>query len=131
MPAAKQQAWTKPPQPTAAGAREIVPTQPRLQTTRTFSTYRASAGSKVPGIFPNLAGLLTIANALMTSGSKMDQETVPRRSFVIMSGYHDYRSKRKADLHFIADQLKKQGEVSFLSLRYSYFRLYKKDPSHT
>jgi len=52
------------------------------------------------------------------------------RSFVIMSGYHDYRSKRKADLHFIADELKKLGGVSFLSLRYSYLTRYKEDPRH-
>jgi 2-beta-glucuronyltransferase len=65
----------------------------------------------------------------MTSSSiEIDQKTGPRQSFVIMSGYHDYRSKRKVDLHFIADELKKQGEVSFLSLRYSYLTRYKEDP---
>lgn len=45
-----------------------------------------------------------------------------------MSGYHDYRSKRKADLHFIADELKERGEVNFFSLRYSYLTRYKQDP---
>ena len=63
-------------------------------------------------------------------GSKMEGKTGQRRSFVIMSGYHDYRSKRKADLHFIADELKMQSEVSFLSLRYSYLTRYKEDPRH-
>jgi 2-beta-glucuronyltransferase len=52
----------------------------------------------------------------------------PRKSFVIVSGYHDYRSKRKANLHFIADELKKRGEVSFFSLRYSYLTRYREDP---
>lgn len=56
--------------------------------------------------------------------------TSPGRSFVIMSGYHDYRSKRKVDLHFIADELKKQGKVTFISLRYSYLTRYKEDPRH-
>jgi 2-beta-glucuronyltransferase len=62
--------------------------------------------------------------------SQMDEGNQPHRSFVIMSGYHDYRSKRKADLHFIADELKKRGEVSFFSLRYSYLTRYKEDPRH-
>lgn len=34
--------------------------------------------------------------------------------FLIVSG-HDYRSKRKASLHFIADCLKRRGKVSFYS----------------
>jgi 2-beta-glucuronyltransferase len=62
--------------------------------------------------------------------SKIDRELRSRRSFVIMSGYHDYRTKRKADLHFIADELKKLGQTSFLSLRYSYLTRYKEDPRH-
>ena len=33
--------------------------------------------------------------------------------FVIISGYHDYRSKRKANLHFIADELAKRGSTFF------------------
>jgi 2-beta-glucuronyltransferase len=65
-----------------------------------------------------------------SSASKIDREAESCRSFVIMSGYHDYRSKRKADLHFIADELKKFGQVSFLSLRYSYLTRYKEDPRH-
>jgi 2-beta-glucuronyltransferase len=65
------------------------------------------------------------------STSDMDRKAGPRRrSVVILSGYHDYRSKRKADLHFIADQLKERGEVSFLSLRYSYLTRHKEDPRH-
>src|SRR5260370_13045982 len=63
-------------------------------------------------------------------GSVIDQKTGRQRAFVIMSGYHDYRSKRKADLHFIADELKKCDEVFFLSLRYSHLTRYKEDPRH-
>jgi 2-beta-glucuronyltransferase len=53
-----------------------------------------------------------------------------RRNFVIMSGYHDYRSKRRANLHFIADELAKRGQVFFFSLRYSYLTKYREDPRH-
>src|ERR1700733_10399393 len=62
------------------------------------------------------------------SSSGMAQKAETQRSFVIMSGYHDYRSKRKADLHFFADELKERGEVNFFSLRYSYLTRYKQDP---
>jgi 2-beta-glucuronyltransferase len=64
------------------------------------------------------------------SASEIDRAIERRQSSVIVSGYHDYRSKRKVDLHFIADELKKQGEVDFLSLRYSYLTRYREDPRH-
>ena len=64
------------------------------------------------------------------SSSRRAQKSEAQQSFVIMSGYHDYRSKRKADLHFIADELKERGEVNFFSLRYSYLTHYKQDPRH-
>ena len=67
---------------------------------------------------------------MTSSDIEMHQANAPRQSFVVISGYHDYRSKRKADLHFIADELKKLGQVSFLSLRYSYLTRYKEDPRH-
>jgi 2-beta-glucuronyltransferase len=54
----------------------------------------------------------------------------PGSSYVIISGDHDYRSKRKVDLHFIADELKKQARVSFISLRYSYLTRNRQDPRH-
>jgi 2-beta-glucuronyltransferase len=72
----------------------------------------------------------TDAKILSPSGSEISRKTGSRKSFVIMSGYHDYRSKRKANLHFIADELKGRGEVNFLSLRYSYLTRYKQDPRH-
>jgi 2-beta-glucuronyltransferase len=67
---------------------------------------------------------------MTTSDIEMNQGTAPRQSFVIMSGYHDYRSKRKANLHFIADELKKRGAVDFFSIRYSYLTRYREDPRH-
>lgn len=60
----------------------------------------------------------------------MNRAAKKRQSFVIMSGYHDYRSKRKANLHFIADELKKRGDIDFLSLRYSFLTRYREDPRH-
>ena len=50
--------------------------------------------------------------------------------YVFISGYHDYRSQRKADLHFIADNLKSRGRVAFLSMRYSRLSRYRQDPRH-
>jgi 2-beta-glucuronyltransferase len=52
----------------------------------------------------------------------------PASRFVVVSGYHDYRSSRKANLHFIADDLAKRGSVFFLSLRYSALTRFKDDP---
>jgi 2-beta-glucuronyltransferase len=67
---------------------------------------------------------------MFQSHERIAAVTAPARSIVIMSGYHDYRSKRKVDLHFIADELKKLGKVTFISLRYSYLTRYKEDPRH-
>lgn len=53
-----------------------------------------------------------------------------RETFVILSGYHDYRSRRKVDLHFIADELARSGDVVFLSLRYSRLTRHREDPRH-
>lgn len=57
-------------------------------------------------------------------------EGLPSRKFVILSGYHDYRSKRRVNLHFIADELAKLGSVTFLSLRYSLLTRLGEDPRH-
>lgn len=40
----------------------------------------------------------------------------------------DYRTPRKANLHFIADELVKRGPTRFFSLRYSHLSRYKADP---
>lgn len=41
---------------------------------------------------------------------------------------HDYRSPRKAGMHFIAAELAKLGKTRFFSLRYSFFSRFKHDP---
>lgn len=52
----------------------------------------------------------------------------PRRVFVILSGYHDYRSMRRANLHFIADELRSHGSPYFFSIRYSRLTRFRDDP---
>jgi 2-beta-glucuronyltransferase len=47
--------------------------------------------------------------------------------FLIISG-HDYRSKRRANMHFLADALAGRGTVNFYSIGFSYFSLIKSDP---
>ena len=64
------------------------------------------------------------------TGAGRSSTAAARPRYVIMSGYHDYRSKRKANLHFIADELKLRGDTFFFSLRYSYLTRYKEDPRH-
>lgn len=49
---------------------------------------------------------------------------------VVMSGYHDYRSNRKANIHFISKELSVSYDVSFLSFRYSYLTKTRDDPRH-
>ncbi|WP_277286989.1 hypothetical protein [Sphingomonas aquatilis] len=39
--------------------------------------------------------------------------------FLIVSATHDYRTKRRVDLHFIADELVRRGETMFLSTHLS------------
>ena len=39
--------------------------------------------------------------------------------FLVLSSHHDYRTPRRASIHFIADELAKRGSVRFLSMRYS------------
>ena len=58
-----------------------------------------------------------------------DDTPSPSR-YVIISGYHDYRTPRRANLHFIADELAKRGSVFFLSLRYSLLTRFTEDPRH-
>jgi 2-beta-glucuronyltransferase len=47
--------------------------------------------------------------------------------FLIISG-HDYRSKRRANTHFIADVLAQRGKVNFYSIGFSHLSLIKSDP---
>ncbi|QRX81264.1 hypothetical protein [Glaciimonas sp. PAMC28666] len=48
------------------------------------------------------------------------------RSLVITA--HDYRSRRKVNMHFIAAELAKYGPTSFFSCQYSFLSQLKKDP---
>lgn len=41
---------------------------------------------------------------------------------------HDFRSPRKAGIHFVASELAKMGPTRFFSLRYSFLSRYKQDP---
>lgn len=63
------------------------------------------------------------------------QQTGPARTRRIGAGLrylvlsaHDYRSPRKANIHFIARELAKRGETRFFSLRYSLLSRHKGDP---
>src|SRR5438876_12442270 len=47
--------------------------------------------------------------------------------YLIISG-HDFRSKRKANMHFLADVLARRGKVNFYSIGFSYLSLIKSDP---
>lgn len=62
----------------------------------------------------------------------MDEATTPpsntsAQRFLVLSA-HDYRSPRKAGMHFIARELAKMGPTRFFSLRYSFLSRYKQDP---
>lgn len=46
----------------------------------------------------------------------------------LMLSAHDFRSPRKAGVHFIASELAKMGTMRFFSLRYSFYSRYKHDP---
>lgn len=50
-----------------------------------------------------------------------------RDTFLVLSA-HDYRSPRKAGMHFITDELIKRGRTRFFSLRYSLLSHYTDDP---
>lgn len=47
--------------------------------------------------------------------------------YLVLSA-HDYRSPRKANIHFITSELAKRGRTRFFSLRYSHLSKYTADP---
>jgi len=53
--------------------------------------------------------------------------TAPQQKYLLLSA-HDYRSPRKAGIHFVASELAKMGPTRFFSLRYSFLSRYKHDP---
>ncbi|WP_454832929.1 GumK N-terminal domain-containing glycosyltransferase [Pseudoxanthomonas wuyuanensis] len=46
-------------------------------------------------------------------------ETGPAKKYLVLSA-HDYRTPRRANIHFIADELARRGPTRFFSLRYSW-----------
>jgi 2-beta-glucuronyltransferase len=60
------------------------------------------------------------ANSLDMDQNGAHEETGGRLSrFCIISAQHDYRSPRRASIHFIASELAKRGRVKFFSCRFS------------
>lgn len=55
--------------------------------------------------------------------------SAPQCAYLILSA-HDYRSKRRANIHFIAEELSQRGKVRFFSLRYSNLSRLRPDPRH-
>ena len=51
----------------------------------------------------------------------------PGDNFLVISA-HDYRSPRKANIHFITEELAQRGTARFFSLRYSHLSRYTADP---
>jgi 2-beta-glucuronyltransferase len=60
--------------------------------------------------------------SLQENGSPTAQQ-----KYLLLSA-HDYRSPRKAGMHFIANELAQMGTTRFFSLRYSFLSRYKHDP---
>jgi len=50
-----------------------------------------------------------------------------KENFLVISA-HDYRSPRKANIHFITGELARRGRTRFFSLRYSHLSRYTADP---
>ena len=48
-------------------------------------------------------------------------------SYLFLSA-HDFRSPRKASVHFIAEELVLLGKTRFFSIRYSFLSRFKRDP---
>lgn len=51
-----------------------------------------------------------------------------RRPIYLVLSAHDYRSPRKANIHFITEELARRGQARFFSLRYSRLSRYTGDP---
>lgn len=66
----------------------------------------------------------------LTSRSQLPLTTEPpasKQKYLLLSA-HDFRSPRKAGIHFVASELAKLGTTRFFSLRYSFYSRYKHDP---
>lgn len=62
-----------------------------------------------------------------TSATGTGDASVAGPKYLLLSA-HDFRSPRKAGIHFVASELSKRGTTRFFSLRYSFLSRYKHDP---
>ncbi len=62
-------------------------------------------------------------NEITANSSNYTDEDI----FLVLSA-HDYRSPRRANIHFITSELAKRGRTRFFSLRYSHLSKYTADP---
>jgi 2-beta-glucuronyltransferase len=69
---------------------------------------------------------MTLPMAAMDSPAIAEPNETAENYLVISA--HDYRSPRKAGIHFVTDELKKRGATRFFSLRYSKLSKYTEDP---
>jgi 2-beta-glucuronyltransferase len=75
-----------------------------------------------------MSGLTDAPTSLDRDGNLPGKRMAKRqREFLLISG-HDYRSKRKASVHFIGSSLKRFGKVNFYSIGFSFLSRLKQDP---
>ncbi len=67
-------------------------------------------------------------NTVSVSNNKSTRRSSEKENNFLLLSAHDYRSPRKAGVHFIAEQLAKRGATRFFSLRYSALSAYTADP---
>ncbi|HTF98361.1 MAG TPA: glycosyltransferase [Cellvibrio sp.] len=70
---------------------------------------------------------LSIATPGVEVSPNTGQPLKAQPRFLMLSA-HDYRSPRKAGMHFVAAEMAKLGPTRFFSLRYSFLSRYKHDP---
>lgn len=61
---------------------------------------------------------LPVSAPTPAAASSHNRETDEGKNYLVLSA-HDYRTSRRANIHFIADELAKRGPTRFFSLRYS------------
>ena len=72
---------------------------------------------------------LTNSNAVETANpATMDDSIAASAPCFLVLSAHDYRSPRKAGIHFVTSELAKRGKTRFFSLRYSNLSRYTNDP---
>ncbi|HHW4680980.1 MAG TPA: GumK N-terminal domain-containing glycosyltransferase, partial [Xylella taiwanensis] len=66
-------------------------------------------------------------NAVSSHAASVSAVSVKARPNYLILSAHDYRTPRRASIHFITDELAKRGDTRFFSLRYSWLSRFKKD----